>query len=180
MGTPFLGQINIFAGNYAPNGWAMCNGQLLPISQNTALYALLGTTYGGDGAETFGLPNLVSRLPIHIGDGTGLSPYVLGQAGGSSTVTIDRSTMPSHTHSLNATAAPANTGTIGGAVLPAQPVGTSSPLLYAAPTGTPPTPYQMAAGACGFAGSSQPHSNLMPSLCVTFIIALQGVYPSQG
>jgi len=182
MGTPYLGQISMFGGNFAPSGWALCNGQTLNISQYTALYALLGTTYGGDGVSTFLLPNLQSRLPIHQGQGGGLSNYVLGQAAGVANVTIDNSTMPTHAHSLNATTAVATTGTIGSSVIPAQPTGSKGPLFYAAPTqGQPPlTPQQMATGVCGVGGGSQPHNNMMPSLCISFIIALVGVFPSRS
>lgn len=181
MATPYVGQISMFGGNFAPSGWAMCNGQLLQISQYTTLYALIGTAYGGDGLSTFGLPNLISRLPVHIGNGLGLSSYALGQAGGVPNVTIDTTTMPSHTHALNATTAQGNTGTISNAVIPATPTGSNNPELYAGPGGVPPpTYYPMAAGACTMTGGSQPHSNLMPSVCITFIIALTGVYPSRS
>ncbi len=183
MGTPYLGQISMFAGNFAPRGWAMCNGQLLNISQYSALYSLLGTYYGGDGVQTFALPNLISRLPVHIGTGLGLSTYVLGQSAGTDTVTITTQTMPTHTHTLNATQALGTTGTIATNLLPAQPTGPIvKPEFYAAAvTGQPPpVPQQMAGGACTPAGGSQPHNNMMPSLCITFIIALQGAYPSRS
>jgi microcystin-dependent protein len=182
MGTPYLGQVSMFGGTYAPTGWAFCNGQLLPISQNTALYSLLGTAYGGDGVQTFGLPNLMSRLPIHVGQGGALSPYALGQNGGAPEVTITSQTMPNHGHTLNATTANASTGTVGNTVIPATVTGPNSPLFYAAPATNfpPPAPVQMAAGACGPAGNSLPHNNMMPSLCITFIIALAGAYPSRS
>jgi microcystin-dependent protein len=183
MSTPFLGQISMFGGNFAPRGWAMCNGQLLNISQYTALYSLIGTTYGGNGTTNFALPNLVSRLPVHIGTGLGLSPYVLGQTGGADAVTITTATMPTHLHTLNATQALGSTGTIAANLLPAQPTGPiASPEFYAAPVSgqQPPTPQAMAGGACSMTGGSQPHTNMMPSLCITFIIALQGAYPSRS
>ncbi|HEY1979771.1 MAG TPA: tail fiber protein [Xanthobacteraceae bacterium] len=183
MGTPYLGQISMFGGSYAPSGWAMCNGQLISISQNTALYSLLGTSYGGDGVQTFGLPNLQSRLPVHIGQGTGLSPYALGQNGGTSTVTLNTTTMPAHTHTLDATQALATSLKIGTALLPAQITGpNANPELYANPvTGQPaPQPQAMANGTCGMTGGSQPHDNMMPSLCITFIIALSGAYPTRS
>lgn len=182
MGTPYLGQISMFGGNFAPTGWAMCNGQLMSISQNTALYSLLGTTYGGDGIQTFALPNLQSRLPVHVGTGPGLSPYVLGQNGGVSDVTITTQTMPAHTHALNATKTNATTNTISNSSLPGQPTAGSTPRFYGNPQqGQPPLiPFSMASGAVGMAGGNQPHTNMMPSLCITFIIALQGVYPSRS
>lgn len=182
MTNVFLGQIDMFGGNFAPRGFAFCNGQLMSISQNSALFALIGTTYGGDGVTTFALPDLRSRLPVHQGQGPGLSNYNLGQSGGSSTVTIDNSTMPMHVHTLNATQTIANATTISNTVLPGQPTNGSPPAFYAGPvSGQPPlTPHPMNAGACSTAGGSQPHSNLMPSLCVTFIIALQGIFPSRN
>lgn len=184
MGTPYLGQITMFAGNFAISGWAFCNGQTMPISQYTALYSLLGTTYGGDGIQTFNLPNLQSRLPVSQGQGIGLSPYVLGQAAGTPDVTITTQTMPAHGHSLNATQALGTTVTIAANLLPAQATGSgvANPELYAAQgSGQPPlTPVAMAAGACGLAGGNVPHTNMMPSLCITFIIALTGAYPSRS
>jgi len=183
MTTPYLGQITMFAGNFVPRGWAFCNGQTLSISQYSALFALLGTTYGGNGTTTFLLPNLQSRLPATQGQGQGLSNYFLGQAAGTTTVTLITQNMPAHTHMLNATTAMANTVTIGASTLPAQPNGPEgSPHFYAAPmSGQPaPSPQAMAAGACGPAGGNQPHNNMMPSLCITFIIALQGIFPSRS
>jgi microcystin-dependent protein len=182
MATPYLGQISMFAGNYAPSGWALCNGQLLSIAQYQALFSLLGTTYGGNGIQNFALPNLQSCLPVHEGTGLGLSTYVLGQVGGTPTVTLTISSMPSHSHTLNATQTVANNVKIGTSLLAAQPTGTNNPLFYAAQgSGQPPlTPQAMAPGVCGPAGNNLPHTNLMPSLCITFIIALVGVYPSRS
>jgi microcystin-dependent protein len=183
MTQPYLGQITMFAGNFAPRGWAFCNGQTLSIQQYAALFSLLGTAYGGNGTTTFQLPNLQSRVPVTQGQGSGLSNYFLGQAAGVSTVTLITQNMPNHTHMLNATTAMANTGTIGNNTLPAQPNGPiASPEFYAAPVSgqPPPTPQAMAAGACGPAGGNQPHNNMMPSLCITFVIALQGIFPSRS
>jgi microcystin-dependent protein len=183
MGTPYLGQIATFGGNFAPSGWALCDGQLLSISQYTALYSLLGTYYGGNGTTNFALPNLISRLPVHIGTGLGLSQYVLGQSGGTGAVTLTTQTMPTHTHSLNATQALATSGTIATNLLPAQPTGPiANPEFYAAPVSgqPPPVPQTMAAGTCTMTGGNLPHTNMMPSLCVTFIIALVGAYPSRS
>jgi microcystin-dependent protein len=183
MTQPYLGQIAMFGGNFAPLGWALCNGQLLDIAQNNALYQLLGTTYGGNGTTTFALPDLQCRLPVHQGTGTGLSTYVLGQKAGSEKIALQTSEMPSHSHPFNVTAAPATSTTIGGSLLPAMPTtgttatGNTAPEFYTSPSGTPNI-QSMAAGSCGAAGQSVPHANQMPSLCITFVIALQGIYPS--
>ncbi|HZQ13401.1 MAG TPA: tail fiber protein [Pseudolabrys sp.] len=182
MSDVFIGQILMFGGNFAPRGFAFCNGQLLSIAQNQALFALIGTTYGGNGIQNFALPNLQSSVPVHSGHGTGLSSYALGQTGGSPAVTLTTPMMPAHTHSLNATKTQANTGTIGMTVVPGVPVGTDNPEFYIAQQqgAPPPQPQPMAAAACGPAGANQPHTNLMPSLCITFIIALQGIFPSRS
>jgi microcystin-dependent protein len=178
--TPYVGQIMMFAGNYAPSGYAFCNGQTMNISQNQALFALLGTAYGGNGTTTFLLPNLQSRLPVGQGTGAGLSPYVLGQASGVDTVTITPQTMPAHTHMLNATRSPANTNKIGNTALPGTPGGSS--LFYASASSGQPAlnTFNMAPGAVSTAGTNQPHTNLMPSLCITFVIALVGLFPSRS
>jgi microcystin-dependent protein len=183
MSDYFLGQIVMFGGNFAPRGYAFCNGQLLPISQNTALFSLLGTTYGGDGRTTFALPDLRSRLPVDWGQGPGLSNYALGQTGGSETVTIDVTTMPSHNHTFNATVATATANTIANNLLPAQPTeALGTPQFYGNDVaGQPPiTPVALNPNVCGRTGGGQSHSNLMPSLCITFIIALQGIFPSRN
>ena len=129
MSDVFLGQIVMFAGGFAPRGFAACNGQLLPISQNSALFSLLGTVYGGDGRTTFALPNLQSRLSIHYGQGSGLSNYNIGQSAGSASVTLTTSTIPAHTHTLNATKTTATSTTIGNALLPGQPTGSGARFL---------------------------------------------------
>jgi microcystin-dependent protein len=182
MTNVYLGQITGFGGNFAPRMYAFCNGQTLAIAQNTALFSLLGTYYGGNGQTTFQLPNLQSRLPVHMGQGTGLSPYAIGQNGGAPNVTITTQTMPSHNHMLVATSNNATTNTIGNGVLPGQPTAGSPPFFYTVPiNGQPaPIPEQLAAGVCGLTGGNQPHANLMPSLCITFLIALQGIYPSRN
>jgi microcystin-dependent protein len=175
MASPFIAEITLFAGNFAPRGWAFCNGQLISIAQNTALFSLLGTTYGGNGTTTFGLPDLQGRLPMHPGTGPGLSNRVLGEKAGAETVTLTASQMPAHTHTVNIGA--------GGVADHANPVG-----RYPA-TPASGTPYagtggaQMAPGSgatLASSGGGLPHSNLMPSLCVNFIIAVQGVYPSRN
>ena len=179
MTSPYLGQITMFAGNFAPIGWALCNGQLLAISQNTALYQLLGTTYGGDGVSTFALPDLQCRLNVHQGTGLGLSTYVLGQLAGTENVTLLTGQMPQHTHSMNATAATATATKVAGNLLPGVPTTGASPSLYTLVTTSSPTFSPMLGTSCGTAGQSLPHSNQMPSLCLSFIIALEGVFPTQ-
>lgn len=166
--------------NYAPNGWALCNGQLMSISQNSALFSLLGTSYGGDGRQTFALPNLQSRVPVHQGQGLGLSPYVMGQIGGNEAITLLNNHVPIHNHLLNVTGAQ---GTVSSPInaIPAE----APPLSRGA---NPPTNYApanaasgtMAPNAISFAGGGQPHDNIQPYLCVNFIIALVGIFPSRG
>ena len=178
MSTPYLSEIKLASFGFPPKGWALCNGQLLPINQNQALFSLLGTTYGGNGTTNFALPNLQSQVPIHFGQGAGLSSYVLGQAGGATTVTLDASAIPTHTHTLNVTTANASAAAIGNTLLPAVPTVTNA-AFYAVP-GSPALQTQaMAAGSVGVVGG-QPHSNMMPSLCISFIIALQGIFPSHN
>lgn len=172
MSDPFVAEIRIFAGNFAPRGWAFCNGQVLPISQNTALFSLLGTTYGGDGSSNFALPNLQDRFPMHPGVGPGLSPRSLGEQNGSATVTLLTSEIPSHSHALQAAAA-GDTGTPSAAVVPAA---TGGALVYGAPS----DPVSMAGGTLGPAGSNVPHPNRQPYLALSFIIALQGIFPPRS
>ncbi len=182
MSNCFLGQISMFGGNFAPRNWALCNGQLMSIAQNSALFSLLGTTYGGDGITTFALPNLQSRLPADWGQGPGLSNYQLGQTGGAQSVTLTVQTMPAHIHMLGATTAAGTAMAIGNTVVPAAASGNDNPLFYVANVEGKPNviPVPLDPGACGPAGGSQPHSNLMPSLCITFMIALSGIFPSRN
>lgn len=182
MSQPYLGQITMFGGNFAPRGYALCDGQLLSINQYSALFSLIGTIYGGNGTTNFALPNLQSRLSNHMGRGPGLSLYALGQSAGEPAVTITSSTMPGHTHMLYASAGLANTGTVGSSVAPATSTGSHTAAFYATEkTGEPPlTKHAMAAAACNPSGGNLPHDNLMPSLCITFIIALQGIFPSRN
>jgi microcystin-dependent protein len=172
VSEPFLGEIRMFGFNFAPQGWALCDGQLLSISQNTALFALLGTTYGGDGTTTFALPNLQSRVPIHQGHGAGLSNYVAGQAGGKEIVTLLAAQMPKHTHSVKASSSAATSNTPEGSAL-AQ----SASHIY---TAQPDTSTVMNANMLGGAGGSSPHTNIQPYLVVNFCIALAGIFPSQS
>jgi len=183
MTTPYLGQITLFGGNFAISGWAFCNGQLMSIAQNTALYSLLGTTYGGDGVSTFALPNLQSRVAVGQGTGAGLSPYLIGQVGGTENVTLTSAQMPGHSHGFTASGTTAVSGgqSPSANVIPGVPSVTTG-FLYVINNGSqpPPTPLTLVGPSCGQAGSNQPHTNLMPTLCVTYIIALQGIYPTRN
>lgn len=172
MADQFVAEIRIFPFNFAPTGWAMCNGQGLPISQNTALFSLLGTTYGGDGKSTFALPDLQGRAAMHPEQGPGLSIRDLGETGGSDTVTLLSSEIPVHTHGLKAAVVPANrTGPAGNAF-----ARTTSGNPYHLPDGNPPLA-ALAGESLSPAGSSLPHNNLMPYLVINFCIALQGIFP---
>lgn len=167
MADPFVAEIRIFPFNFAPRGWAWCDGQLLPLSQNTALFSLLGTTYGGNGANNFALPDLRGRAPMHPGQGPGLSLHDLGETGGSETVTLLESEIPAHSHTLSASIRPAD------ALNPATlAVGTGNN-VYAPPSNTT----LAASEALAPAGGSQPHNNMQPYLTFYFCIALQGVFP---
>src|SRR5271157_5709210 len=177
MADPFLGEIRIFGGNFAPVGWAVCDGSLLQIAQNTALFSLLGTTYGGNGVQTFALPDLRGRVVLGFGNGPGLSPYVEGQAGGTETTTLTTAQMPSHSHSVGATETATTTDPKG--AVPAKIEGASvgaTPKAYgAASDGT-----AMNAAMVGPSGGGQPVSILQPYLVINYIIALQGIYPSRN
>lgn len=168
MLEPFIGMIAVFGFNFAPRGWAFCNGQLLPISQNDALFSLLGTTFGGDGRTNFALPDLRGRVPIHFGDGSGLSPYTLGSRGGSERVALSSAELPAHNHDVRAANGAATGSRPGGNVL----AGGGS---YAT---TPDT--TMSADMIASAGGGQPHENVQPFLTLNFCIALQGIYPSRS
>jgi microcystin-dependent protein len=181
MSNQYIGQITMFAGNFAPKGTALCNGQTMSIAQNTALFSLLGTTYGGNGINTFALPNLQSQLPVHQGQGPGLSAYNLGQTSGVPAVTIDQPTMPQHTHTFNATTADATSAAIANNLLPGKPnVPNATNDFYAVQNNVGLNFVNMAANAAGTVGGSQSHTNLMPSQCITFFIALVGIFPSRN
>jgi microcystin-dependent protein len=166
---PFVAEIRMFPFNFAPKGWAFCDGQLLPLSQNTALFSLLGTTYGGDGKSNFALPNLQGSAPMHPGQGPGLSLHDLGEASGSDTVTLLQSEIPSHSHGLQASAGDGTDPTPQGAYL-ATGIGIGQ---YA----TASNLIALSVNAVSVAGGDQPHNNMQPYLTVNFNIALQGVYP---
>lgn len=177
MSEPFIGEIRMFAGNFAPRNWATCDGQTLPISQNTALFSILGTTYGGDGRTTFALPDLRGRAPIHYGRGNGLTPRDIGEAGGSDSVTLTQAQMPSHNHTLNAAVDPGDVKAPGENVSLARSTGG---LVYGTEPGTNLVELSSSSLTPSNPGAPQPHNNLQPSLALTFIIALAGVYPSRG
>ena len=181
MSSPYLSQILMFGGNFAPKNYALCNGQLLSINQNAALFSLLGTTYGGNGVNNFALPNLQSSLPVSFGQGLGLSFYNLGQVGGVPSVTLNQSTVPTHNHNFMASTSPSatNSATVGGN-LPGSPPASGAE-FYATPPGNPPLqPQAMGAAACSTIGNNQSHTNLMPSLCITFAICIAGVFPTRN
>ena len=174
MTDPFVGEIRLFGCNFPPTGWALCNGQLLPLSQNTALFSLLGTYYGGDGRSTFALPDLQGAAPMHSGQGPGLSGHFLGESGGSSTVTLLASEIPAHSHALLATSTPGEVSTPTATTALARSTGKAA---YHAADGNQVAMHpQLLAPA----GASLPHNNLMPYLVLTFCIALQGVYPPRS
>jgi microcystin-dependent protein len=175
---PFVAEIRIFPFNFAPKGWAFCDGQVLPISQNTALFSLLGTTYGGDGKSTFQLPNLQGNAPMFYGQGPGLSLYDIGEMGGSPTVTLIDTQLASHNHGVNATTVQGTSNDPSNNLLCEghwTVQGNNGPLEYYSAATNPPV--QMGFNTIGLTGNSFPHNNLMPYLTLNFCIALQGVYP---
>ena len=170
---PFLGSLMIFAGNFAPRGWAFCNGQLLSIAQNTALFSLLGTTYGGDGVTTFALPDLRGRAPIHFGQGPGLSNYVLGEASGTENVTLVISNLPAHSHTVNASIRGDGSRSPTNNLLASPAPDTNLYTATAADTTMNPT-------MIGPTGGSQPFNNMQPFLTLNYCIALEGIFPSRS
>jgi microcystin-dependent protein len=168
MAQPYVGEIRMFAGNFAPAGWMFCEGQLLPISENETLFNLIGTTYGGDGQSTFALPDLRGRIPLHQGSG-----FVLAQTGGAENITLTVSQIPAHTHNLLASSSAASTNAPGSSVVP----GVTSAATIA-PYGSDAPLVQLPANAVSSVGGSQPHNNFQPYLCVDFIISLFGIFPS--
>jgi len=175
MANPFVAEIRIFGFNFAPTGWAQCNGQLLPISQNTALFSLLGTMYGGDGKSTFGLPNFEDSGAVHAGQGQGLSPRFEGETGGAPFVTLLSTEMPSHTHSVSATSDAASVAGPGGNIW-AQAISDQGAFnYYHNQTNSLMNPF-----ALQLAGGSLPHNNMQPYLVLNFCIAMQGVFPPRS
>lgn len=171
MGTPYIGEIKMFAGNFAPEGWAFCMGQLLPISENDALFALIGTTYGGDGQNTFALPNLCGRVPVHMGQGPGISQYYqMGEMLGVEQVALTANQLASHQHSLAVTTAQASSNDPAGRMLAAAGAEVYGPLGNTV---------DMSSQGVGTGGGSQPHENMQPYLCINYIISLYGIFPSQ-
>jgi len=167
MSSPFIGEIRMFGGNFAPAGWAFCDGSLIPISENDALFNLIGTTYGGDGQTTFALPDLRSRVPIHVGPG-----FAQGQSGGVETVTLTTSQIPAHSHVPQANA------NVGSGATPQNNVWASSNPNLNQYSNVAPT-LNMDPGALGLTGGSQPHDNMVPFLAINFILSLFGIFPSQ-
>ena len=167
MSSPFIGEIRMFGGNFAPVGWAFCNGAIIPIDQNDALFNLIGTTYGGDGQTTFALPNLQSRVPIHVGPG-----FALGQSGGAETVTLTTSQIPAHSHVPLCNSSPGNQASPANGLWAAPSSGT----IY----GNVAPSTSLDAAAIGSTGGSQPHDNMVPFLVINFILSLFGVFPSQS
>lgn len=174
MGTPYIGEIRMFAGNFAPLGWAFCNGAIMSIAENDTLFNLIGTTYGGDGQNTFALPDLQGRIPRHYGQGSGLSNIIIGQTGGTETVTITQNQMPAHTHFVSYMPAAQTISTPTNSTFLAK---TPSNVLYT--EGVSATS-KLSLETIGYAGGSQPINILMPYCCVNYIISLFGIYPSQG
>lgn len=177
MADPYIGEIRMFAGNYAPMGWALCDGQTMPIQQYTALFAILGTTYGGNGQTTFGLPDLRGRIPMHMGTGPGLTPRPIGQSSGAEKITLTANQMPAHNHLVNADG---QQGTVDNpeGVVPAagvDPATTNPVFLYGTAMNKTMSPQMISQ-----AGGNQPHDNVQPFLCVNFIIALEGEFPPRN
>lgn len=172
MSEPFIGEIQLLPFSYAPRGWMRCEGQLLSIAQNTALFSILGTTYGGNGQTTFALPDLRGRSPVHWGQGPGLQPVVLGEIGGASTVSLIATEMPTHTHAASAVSAVGTSDVPSSATLAQSSIRSD---LYAISANTTMSP-----AAVGIAGSSQPHNNMPPYLALAFCIAIQGIFPSRN
>lgn len=170
MAQPYVGEIRMFAGNFAPAGWMFCDGQILPISENETLFQLIGTTYGGDGESTFALPNLQSRIPLHMGTGPDGTTYQLAEMAGTEQETLTVQQIPNHTHPLTASTNVANQQAPAGAVLAQSTV--ADIFIQDSPDG------QLAANSVGPTGGSQPHENTQPFLCINYIISLFGIFPS--
>ncbi len=180
MSQPYIGEIRMFGGNFAPAGWAFCRGQLMPISENDALFNLIGTTYGGDGQETFALPNLQGRIPLHAGQGPGLSQnYQLGEAAGVESVTLTTQQIPNHTHTPQVSNAPGSTSTPANNTVLAN-CSSGSVNTYKTPADIANGQVVLNSASIGPAGGSQPHDNFQPTLAISYIISLFGIFPSQN
>lgn len=173
---PYIGDIRIFAGNYAPKGWMLCNGALLDISNYSTLFTIIGTTYGGDGMSTFSLPDLRGRLPVGFGTGVGLTPRVIGQTFGSESVTLLTTQIPPHAHDLLANTAEATTSSPTGNVFAAN----TTDVFYAELPSTGPQPQTMNVASVQSTGGTQPHDNIMPSTAMNYIICVEGIFPSRN
>jgi microcystin-dependent protein len=173
MSQPYVGEIRMFAGNFAPNGWMFCEGQTLPISENDVLFNLIGTTYGGDGQETFNLPNLASRVPIHMGTGPDGTTYQLGEMAGTEQETLSVQQIPSHNHPALASTSQGTAQNPSGGVLAQVTTSQAGVLMFGSDSFA-----AMNNQSIGPAGGSQPHENTQPFLCINFIISLYGLYPS--
>jgi len=172
MSNPFIGEIRMFGGNFAPNGWSFCDGSLIAISENDALFNLIGTTYGGDGQNTFALPDLRGRIPVHQGQGPGISQnYTIGEVAGVENVTLTTQQIPSHNHIMLASTSAATNPSPNGNIMATSPTIESYVIDVAGP--------QLAATAVQNTGGSAPHNNVMPFTCISYIISLSGIFPSQ-
>lgn len=181
MSDPFVGEIRLFGGNYAPAGWALCNGSLLAISEFETLYTLIGTTYGGDGVNTFGLPSLAGRVPLGQGTGPGLTARSMGETGGEEQHSLNSAELASHTHGVvAATVAGSLTGPTSDAITATPTGGTAKNSMYVTQGTSAMVTAAMSTGAVKPFGGSQPHENMMPTLCVNYIISLYGIYPTQN
>ncbi len=197
MATPYVGEIMIFAGNFAPKNWAFCNGQLISVSQNNALFALLGTTYGGNGVSTFALPDLRSRVPVHFGQGTGLSNYALGQIGGTENIGLTITNLPSHTHGFSPSGVTASVQASGAYGDTSSPTGNylsnggdtgggvttnaySTPGNAGTPANIAGVSFNLSSGAIGLTGNNIPFPILQPYLALNFVISLYGNFPSRN
>lgn len=181
MSDPFVGEIRLFGGTYAPADWAFCDGSLKPINQYQALFALIGTTYGGDGVTTFAVPNLAGRVAVGQGSGPGLTPRTLSETGGEENHTLTPNEMPAHTHMVVATTTPGTlTGPTNAAITATPTGGTAKNSLYVTQGTSAMVPAAMAPTSITPNGGSQPHPNMMPTVCVSYIIALNGVFPSRN
>lgn len=181
MSNPFIGEIRQFGGNFAPANWALCNGALLPISEFPALFQLIGTTYGGDGQTTFAVPNLAGRVPVGQGTGNGLTNRTMGEAAGEEQHTLTVAELPAHTHPVGATTAAGSQPTPANNSVTATPSGgTAKNTMYVVPGTSTLVPAAMSATAVSAFGGNQPHDNMMPTVCISYIISLYGQYPQQA